>query len=285
MIADSLTIGYLGTPSVMRIAHTDGRGEYHLEHVPADGIIVAQHGHLRSHVRSAKDGARLVLQPTTRISGRVDDPDPQQLTVFVVPADRDTSPMYQMLAPIAADGTFTIDRVPIGRLRIGAVHGVGNGAQSFAMQELSVGPKGKTDVVVRRALGRKLRVVVRSAAQVSLAGAQVFVVSGTVSIKTVKEIESVLRSPGMAIEVARPLTGETPPELGKLLPGDLVATFANAPAGVASACALGLSGDFGDPGFREKVQRHLDELEVRCVPIAADAKAITVEVPPMKRID
>ena len=131
-----------------------------------------------------------MLQPTTRISGRVDDPDPQQLTVFVVPADRDTSPMYQMLAPIAADGTFTIDRVPIGRLRIGAVHGVGNGAQSFAMQELSVGPKGKTDVVVRRALGRKLRVVVRSAAQVSLAGAQVFVVSGTVSIKTVKEIDN-----------------------------------------------------------------------------------------------
>jgi hypothetical protein len=251
VIADSVTIGYLALDMDMRIGHTDESGRYRLDHVPDGAIIVAQHGDLRSHVRTAKPDDRLVLQPTTRISGRVDDPDPQQLTVFVVPADRDTSPMYQMMAPIAADGTFSIDHVPIGRLRIGAVHGSGAARQSFAMQEITTGAKDKTGVVVRRALGRKLRVVVRSSAQVPLAGAQVFVVAGTVSIKTVKEIETVLRSPGMAIEIARALTGETPPELGKLLSGDLVATFANAPAGAASACALGLTGDFGDPGFRE----------------------------------
>jgi hypothetical protein len=285
VIADSVTIGYLALDVDMRIGHSDASGHYHLDHVPDNAIIVAQQGDRRSRVRPAKNGDRIVLQPTTRISGHVDDPDPQQLTVFVVPADRDTSPMYQMMAPIAADGTFTIDHVPVGRLRIGAVHGAGNGRQSFAMQEITVGPKGKTGVVVRRALGRKLRVVVRSSAQVPLWGAQVFVVAGSVSIKTVKEIENVLRSPGMAVEVARPMTGETPPELGKLLPGDLVATFANAPAGSASVCALGLSGDFGDPGFREKVQSHIEELDVRCVPVAGDAKAITIEVPPMKRID
>ena len=83
----------------------------------------------------------------------------------------------------------------------------------------------------------------------------------------------------------QPLTGETPPELGKLVSGDLVATFKDAPSGPATACALGISGDFSDPGFREKVEKHIDELEVRCVRLAPDAHVATIEVPPMKRLD
>jgi hypothetical protein len=90
----------------------------------------------------------------------------------------------------------------------------------------------------------------------------------------------------LAIELTRPLMGgEPPPELGKVVPGDTVATFTNAPTGAATACALGLSGDFSDPAFREKLQRNINDLEIRCVPVAPDAKAVTVEVPPMKRLD
>ena len=120
---------------------------------------------------------------------------------------------------------------------------------------------------------------------VPLSGATVFVVAGSVSIKTIKELDNVLRSQGVAVELARPLSGETPPELGKLSSGDLVATFASAPIGIASACAFGFSGDFTDPAFREKLQKNVDKLEVKCVPVAADAKVVTVELPPMKRMD
>jgi hypothetical protein len=283
--ADSATIGFMGSIEGVRVATSDTQGAFQLPNVEADAIIVAQHGDQRSRVRRAKDKDKIVLQPTARLSGRVLDREPHQLTVFVLPADRDMSPMYQMLAPIAPDGTFTIERVPIGRVRIGVAHGAGTVGQSFAAQEITVGAKGRSDLAVRRPEDRKLRVLVRSSANVPLSGAQVLVVAGNVSIKTVKEIESLLRSPGLAVEMARALTGETPPELGTLVPGDLVATFTNAPTGVASACAIGLTGDFTDPSFRDKLQKHLDELEVRCVPVGPDAKAATIEVPPMKRID
>jgi len=153
------------------------------------------------------------------------------------------------------------------------------------MQEINVGPKGRTDVEVRRASDRMLRVVVRSSVNVPLSGAQVFVVAGTVSIKTVKEFEGLLRSPGMALEMARQLTGETPPELGKLVAGDLVATFKSAPTGIATACAVGLTGDITDPSFRDKLREHRDQLEVRCAPLGPDTMAATIEVPPMKRLD
>lgn len=285
IVADSVSLGYLATVDSIRLATADAQGRYRLDHVESDAIIVAQLGALRSRVRAAKDKGRLVLQPTTRIAGRVVDGEPQQLTVFAMSAERNESPMFQVLAPVAPDGTFTLEGVPIGRLRIGAAHSAGLVGQSFAMQEITVGPKGKTELVLHRAQDRKLRVVVRTSVNVPLAGAQVFVVSGTTSIKTVKEIEDLLQARGLAVELARPLTGETPPELGRLAAGDLVATFKSAPVGVASACALGLTGDLADPTFREELEKHLEDAEIRCVPVTPDAKVVTVEVPPLKRLD
>jgi hypothetical protein len=281
--ADSISIGYFG--GVARIARTDAQGRYKLERVPKEAIIVAEYEDLRSRVRSAKDNDRLVLEPTTTIAGRVAGPDAEQLMVFVVDGNASRSTLYQVLAPVAADGSFTIARVPVGSLRIGASR-LGSGiGQAFSMQDIVVGPKGRTDVVVQPANARKLRVVARSQVAVPLAGATVVVVAGTITLKTAGEANNVLRSPGVALETARPVIGEAPPELGKLLAGDLVATFANAPAGPATACAWGVSGDMADPEYRKKVYEHSDELEVRCVPVAADATTAVVEVPPMKRID
>jgi hypothetical protein len=284
--ADAVAIGYFGNFGDARVVTTDTNGNFTIDHVPKSSIIVAQAGDRRSRVRPAKDKDRLVLEPTTTVSGKLAAPDPAQLTVFVLSSDRDRSAMYQILAPVAADGSFTLSGVPVGKMRIGAVKMANaGGTQSFATQDITVGPQGLSGVVVKRADTRRVRVIVRSAVEVALSGAQVFVVSGTVQIKSVKEIATALRSPGMAIEVARPLTGETPPELGKLTPGDLVATLKDAPSGPATACALGLSGDMSDPGFREKLERHLDDLEVRCVPLGPDTNVTTIEVPPMKRID
>ena len=282
LTADSLSIGYMG-PGSPRLATTDAEGRFKLEHVDDKALIIAQEGSRRSRVRLAKPNDKLVLEPTATVSGRVIDPDPQQLIAFAMLTPHGS--VYQMVAPVKPDGTFTIERVPIGTLRIGAAMASGTMSQAVQLQEIVVGPRGKSGVEVRRAQPRKLHVVVRSAALVTLAGAEVFVVSGTVNIKLAKDVPSILNSPGLAIEVARPAHGETPPEAGKLASGDLLATFASAPLGTATACAIGLSGDFTDPAFLDKVRQHSDELEVRCVPVTPDAKAVTIEVPPMKRMD
>jgi hypothetical protein len=282
--ADTISIGYADDPRNVRMARTDAQGRFQLDHVPKDSIIAAQHGELRSHVRPATQAERLVLQPTTLLAGKLSGGGNGKDVVFAIHADRDLSPMYQIVSPVAADGSYTM-RVPIAKLRVGAAQFNGGVGQAVATQEVVVGPKGRSDLEIRRAEPRKLRVIARSAVNVPLTGASVFVVSGTVVAKTVKDLEHVVRNPGVAVDIARPLTGETPPELGKLSPGDLVATFASAPLGVATACAFGFSGDYTDPAFRKKLQDNVDKLAVACAPVAPDSKAVTVEIPPMKRID
>ena len=280
VVADSLGIGLPFNDD--RVATTDAAGRFKLEHVSPQAIVVAQHGKQRSRVRRAQDGAKLVLAPTTKLAGRVVAPNDSQF-VFAISGDKDASALYQMIAPIRADGTFTLEGVPIGKLRLGAFSHGGFAGQSIAMQDVTVGAAGATNIEVKPRETRKLRVVVRSAAQAPLTGARVFVAAGTVSIKTGTEMERVLQAPGVAVEQARALTGETPPELA-LKAGDLVATFASAPTGAATACALGFTGELTEEFF-QKLDHHLDKVEVRCTPVAPDAKAVTVEVPPMKRFD
>jgi hypothetical protein len=281
--ADSVALGFLDDNALM--TRTDAQGRYALQNVPKSSVVVAEQQDLRSRVHKAGNNTRLVLEPTATISGRVTGPDTGALTVFVVDGNPNRSTMYQILAPVAPDGSFTVSRVPVGKLRIGAARLSAGMGQAFSMQDIVVRPTGLNDLVVQHANARKLRAVVRSSVAVPLSGATVIVVAGTISLKTAKDVQSVLRSPGVAIEVGRPVLGEPPPEVGKLHAGDLLATFNNAPAGSATACAFGISGDMSDPEYRKKVAKHTDKLEVRCVPVAPDATTTTIEVPPMKRFD
>jgi hypothetical protein len=285
LAADGVGIGLLGASNDVRRGITDDAGRYELEHVPAGSIVVAQLGERRSRARPARSGDRLELAPTARVAGRVVERVGAQPVVFAIPADRDAQPMYQLVAPIMADGSFELGGVPLGKLRVGVVSRFGAGGQSFATQEITVTAAGLANLELRAAPERSLGVIVRSSSAVPLSGAHVFVAAGTVSIATSKEIERVLFAPGVAVESARAVIGEPPPELGTLVPGDLAARFSNAPLGLATACALGYSGDLADPALRDKLAKHHDKLDVRCVPVPPDAKVVTVEVPPMKRLD
>jgi len=280
LIADSISIEVPFSEN-HHYATTDAGGRFTLEHVPLQSIIVAQLGAARSHVRPAKTGDKLVLEPTTKVAGRVTERGDQ--FAFAISGEKNASSMYQMIAPIRPDGTFELKGVPVGKLRVGSFARAGLGAQSIAMQNLTVGADGASNIEIKPRTTRKLSVVVRSAAQVPLTGANVFVAAGTVVIKSVKDLERVLQSHGVAVEQARSLTGDAPQEL-RLKAGDLVATFTTAPSGAATACALGFTGELTDKFF-ETLEQHRDEVEVRCTPVAADAKVVTVEVPPMKRFD
>jgi hypothetical protein len=57
------------------------------------------------------------------------------------------------------------------------------------------------------------------------------------------------------------------------------------PDGVASVCALGLPGALSDEATGKKVRSHLDKLQVICVPVPSDTNLVTVEVPPIPRLD
>ena len=57
------------------------------------------------------------------------------------------------------------------------------------------------------------------------------------------------------------------------------------PEGTASACGFGLPTDIGDPAIQKAGGEHQDRIEMRCVPIPANASVVVVTVPPWPRFD
>jgi hypothetical protein len=249
--------------------------------------VAAQHGALRSLGAAPKDGMRLVLAPTGSVTGKVllGAAPPSNLAVILYSAAPGASPMLQFVAPIAADGSFTLGGVPRGPVKIGVAFHGGSG-QTFRAQDLYVGAKPVTGVTLAIAGGRALRVLARSATSTPLTGAIVIVAPGKLDISTTRDLPTrILSTGGLSSETARAVIGEPPPEVAHdIRDGDVLATFASAPA-EGTVCAFGIQGDLSDPAFVEKLRHHLQDLKVSCVPLGAATTVVTIEVPPMKRLD
>src|SRR5215467_3991598 len=85
--------------------------------------------------------------------------------------------------------------------------------------------------------------------------------------------------------LARQVEGAHAPEpvVGAARSGDLFATMTEVPDGIASACALALPEM--DEEFLRKLLAHLDKVPTICIPIPPQAQVVTIEVPPLPRID
>src|SRR5262249_4610446 len=126
--------------------------------------------------------------------------------------------------------------------------------------------------------GRTLDVVARSTLTTPLDTAQIIIMPGHVKLANVGELIA-RNMGGLATQFARHVVGEQIPKdaIGQVRPGDLVAKFANVPNGDITACAIGLAGDMMDREAMRKIQKHVAELELRCVFGAADTKVLVIE--------
>jgi hypothetical protein len=91
---------------------------------------------------------------------------------------------------------------------------------------------------------------------------------------------------GGTFTYARQLEGEHAPKqvVATARAGDLFATINDIPAGSASACAIALP-ELNDNETERKLTANLDKLQMICALIPPQADVVTIEVPPLPRLD
>ena len=269
----------------MRTATTSPDGRFEIPDAVPDSVVIAQLGDRRSLPVLAVDDVVLELAATSHIEGHVDlaGQTPSNVVIVVREVARDIPGRYGILAPVAADGSFTVDGVPRGDLRVFAsIDGLSEEATGTIITVR--GPVARGVSLSFAKSSRVVHVVVRNSVGTKLANAQVVVLPGKVSPMSVLDIAQQYR--GGSVRMARQLEGEHAPKpvVAVAQPGDLFVTVPNVPDGLVSACAMGLP-EMSDEDLTHKVMSRLDKIPVTCMPIPERAEVMIIEVPPFPRLD
>jgi hypothetical protein len=255
------------------------------------GVVAAELADRRSKPAVIADHVPLVLEPTRRVSGRIDltGIPPGGVEVVCVPVQAVTS-RFVLLAPIGSDGTFSLDGASVGAVRIGVSIQTGWAGERLELDTLPASPTSITGLQLTFATSnREMDIVVRSAVDTPLDGVLVVLMSGKHPIDRLKNVRDLDRMPGIGVQYryAVPAVDEDAPKgaSGKLRTGDLVAHFAHAHTGDLTACAYTIGGDLADAGPWRRLRDHAEQLALRCEPVAPDANLVVVTVPPQQRLD
>ena len=272
----------------LRVTTTDGAGHFAFERAAQHGAAVATLGERRSVPQPIGDNLRLVLAPTRKVSGKVAlaGQNSARLTVHAELIG-DIGSSYQIVAPVAPDGSFALAGVSIERVEISlAIPGQHYG-HAYASKRIAAGAADVTDLALAvPAGGRAIDVIARSELPVALDFAQVIVLAGRVKLATIADLLK-YSSDGFQIQFAHAVVGEKLPQaLGGLVrAGDLVAHYDSAPPGEITVCAVGLNGDMMDAAAMAKLQQHIGEVGLKCEVLGPDAAVVTLETPPQKRFE
>jgi hypothetical protein len=276
-----------GDTTGLRIVTTDAAGTYAIDDAPVQGGLYAGLGDRRA-AQELTDHAKLVLQPTRRVAGKVKLDGISRSQVFVMIAPEGGAMFVHGFATLDPDGGFAVDGVMTGAVSVGVMRWNAERSGDIAFTKLPASTEPVTGLqLATTRFDRKLVVLVRSELAAPLDGAQIFVMAGRVQVKTAEELNKRGRGSVGSMRFAHPVVGEAVPAAARdlLRHGDLVAEFDEAPVGEVTACAIGMNGDVGDPEFWRKLQDHSKDLQVRCATANAGDAAIVVEATPQKRFD
>jgi hypothetical protein len=284
--SDSLALVIGSGPSV-RVTTTAADGSFDIPDAAAGSELIAGLGDQRSAAVTAGEHLTLTLAPTSRIEGKVELGNVAAPRVVVLARLATVAKVdYGVVAPVAADGTFSLAGVPRGKIKIAAAMESANGPQLSGVS-IDVEDPVVRDVEVTLTQGkRSIEVIVRSTVGLPLPNAQVVVVPGA-QPSIIKASELNAQTVSASAKLASHLEGTSPPAGIKKLAktGDLWATVSEIPDGPASVCAVGLPADLSDPSLQARLVTVLDRFEVHCVPVPDTAEPIVVETSPAPRLD
>ncbi|MEO8842467.1 MAG: serine/threonine-protein kinase [Kofleriaceae bacterium] len=271
----------------LRATATDAAGHFKFTDAAEVGAMMAQLGDRRSVPSKIVDHVTLVIEPTRRIAGKVDlgaTPNTDANLIVVDPNDKST--FARFMAPLAPDGTFAIDGVPQGPVKLGIGVEHPDSAVQISYTPVPASKEPVTGLTMSVASSqRTLDVLARSTIVQPLESAQVVVLPGRVQLATVGELLE--HEQNMLVRFAHHITGETvPKEAAKQYrSGDLIAHFTDVPEGQLTACAVGLPADLQDEVLSNKIRKHRGELEMRCETVDGDATFVLINTPPTKNLD
>jgi predicted Ser/Thr protein kinase len=273
----------------LRIVTSDGAGQFAIDDGARVGAIAAQLADRRSKPAAIADRVKLVLEPTRRVTGKVNlgRTPYTRVDVYGVVAG-DPSGNYALVSPVGADGSFAMAGVTLGAFRIGAsirddtelddhIDYRDVPASAAPVTGLTLEPTSST---------RVLDVIVRNAVAAPLDGALVVLLPGKHEISRMEDLNR-RAIKGSLTHFARPVAGDSAPGavLGKLHPGDLLAHIEHAGAGELTVCALNFAGDWMDPEFRQRAVAHFSQIAFKCTQIGPDAAIVELLVPPQQRFE
>jgi predicted Ser/Thr protein kinase len=271
----------------LRIATSDDAGRFAIDDAAPVGAIAAQQGDRRSRPAPITDRVKLVLEPTRSVRGRVELGHTASTRVAIYAAAvGDPTGRFYLIAPVAPDGSFTLARVTVGAIRIGAAaRGDDEFDTHIEYRAFPASPLPLDDVSLGLAVSaRSLDVIVRSAVAAPLEGAEVVVLAGKQQVANLDDLNR-LQTTGMQARFARPIVGENAPRraLDKIRRGDFVAHIDHVGPGDLTVCAVNFAGDLADPSFVQRMQAHSAQLAVKCEQIGRDAAVVVLDLPPQQR--
>jgi hypothetical protein len=191
----------------------------------------------------------------------------------------------EFLAPIAADGSWRIDRVPRGKVTVVAAFGYE--PRELRFREIVVGAKPVGPIAFELAnVGIPIHVVIRSQFQTPIAMGLAFVVRGKFTAKVLGDLEKVT-TPMLRSRAFLQRAEDADPAVRSIMkPGDVATRLPSVAPGDITLCGVGITGELSDQSYMRKIEKHANSFDVACKPVTITKpdQVIVIEVPPMKRL-
>ena len=207
----------------------------------------------------------------------------QYMVMFQPASDSHHNPARVVV--FAHEGRFEIPRLAAGRYNVVVASGIEGNFFAQEVPDVEVSAGETLDLAVPVGVGgKRVAVRIRGKYGVPIPAAQILLIPGSVSLRTVAELDQMLTTRGRAglFTGYRVATGES--DRGG--DGPLVIELAPVPAGSYSACVIPFGGDPKDVEFLRRMMEHREELEIHCQSVEVksepDEQSVALEVPPMK---
>jgi predicted Ser/Thr protein kinase len=287
LLFDSLgfdPFGVVHTDPVYGITTTtsDAAGRFEADAASGSMVAAAAGDRLSLPVLVAGADTRVVLRPTGGLRGRIVFTPTRPPGVIALAKPAGFAPQYGVFAAVAADGTWTIDRVPEGRFTV-FVEGQRGQGSVFNSVTVTVRAGAVATVDIPWVTGdARLDVVVRGDRSAPIEQARVLVGPPGVRARTVGELES-LQQDGHLVHVMR--TEKVGRRAAPLAPGDLVAHIDGLQPGAASVCVMPLTADIFEPAIAARITGQTGTLDAVCTQVTVGPpEPVIVEVQPMRRL-